>query len=91
MRIIGRMRMTAPYPSPGPPRSPSARCAAGWRCPDPSRMTNRALLLAALAGGAPAYRGAGSRDTALMVDALRALGVPMRSTASGSRSARTKG
>ena len=42
-------------------------------------MTNRALLLAGLAGGSASVSGApASRDTALMVGALRALGVPVR-------------
>jgi 3-phosphoshikimate 1-carboxyvinyltransferase len=41
-------------------------------------MTNRALLLAALSGGPATVAGApATRDTALMVDALRALGVPI--------------
>jgi len=41
-------------------------------------VTNRALLLAALSGGAAAVTGApATRDTALMVGALRALGVPI--------------
>jgi 3-phosphoshikimate 1-carboxyvinyltransferase len=41
-------------------------------------VTNRALLLAALSGGPASVAGAPpTRDTALMVDALRALGVPV--------------
>ncbi len=66
--------------------------SAGWAAPStdsPVRgrvtvpgsksQTNRALLLAALAGGPSAVLGApASRDTALMVDAVRALGVPVR-------------
>ncbi len=42
-------------------------------------MTSRALVLAALSGGPAAVLGApSSRDTALMVGALRALGVPVQ-------------
>jgi 3-phosphoshikimate 1-carboxyvinyltransferase len=41
-------------------------------------VTNRALLLAALSGGAAVVAGApATRDTALMVGAMRALGVPL--------------
>jgi 3-phosphoshikimate 1-carboxyvinyltransferase len=41
-------------------------------------VTNRALLLAALSGGAATVTGApATRDTALMVGAMRALGVPI--------------
>jgi 3-phosphoshikimate 1-carboxyvinyltransferase len=46
--------------------------------PGSKSVTNRALLLAALSAGPAAVDGAPpTRDTALMVDALRALGVPM--------------
>ena len=46
--------------------------------PGSKSVTNRALLLAALSGGAAAVSGApATRDTALMVGALRALGVPV--------------
>jgi 3-phosphoshikimate 1-carboxyvinyltransferase len=46
--------------------------------PGSKSVTNRALLLAALSGGAATVSGApASRDTALMVGALRALGVPV--------------
>ncbi len=46
--------------------------------PGSKSVTNRALLLAALSGGPAAVHGApASRDTALMVGALRALGVPI--------------
>ena len=46
--------------------------------PGSKSVTNRALLLAALSGGAAAVSGApATRDTALMVGALRALGVPI--------------
>jgi 3-phosphoshikimate 1-carboxyvinyltransferase len=46
--------------------------------PGSKSVTNRALLLAALSGGPATVAGAPpTRDTALMVDALRSLGVPM--------------
>jgi 3-phosphoshikimate 1-carboxyvinyltransferase len=46
--------------------------------PGSKSVTNRALLLAALSGGPSTVSGAPpTRDTALMVDALRALGVPI--------------
>ncbi|MGI9000406.1 MAG: 3-phosphoshikimate 1-carboxyvinyltransferase [Pseudonocardia sp.] len=46
--------------------------------PGSKSVTNRALLLAALSGGQATVRGApATRDTALMVGALRALGVPV--------------
>ena len=46
--------------------------------PGSKSVTNRALLLAALSGGPATVTGAPpTRDTALMVDALRALGVPV--------------
>ncbi|NMH97246.1 3-phosphoshikimate 1-carboxyvinyltransferase [Pseudonocardia acidicola] len=46
--------------------------------PGSKSVTNRALLLAALSGGPASVAGAPpTRDTALMVDALRALGVPV--------------
>ncbi len=46
--------------------------------PGSKSVTNRALLLAALSGGEASVSGApASRDTALMVGALRALGVPV--------------
>jgi 3-phosphoshikimate 1-carboxyvinyltransferase len=47
--------------------------------PGSKSVTNRALLLAALSGGPATVAGAPpTRDTALMVDALRALGVPVK-------------
>jgi 3-phosphoshikimate 1-carboxyvinyltransferase len=47
--------------------------------PGSKSQTNRALLLAALSGGDCTVAGApASRDTALMVGALRSLGVPVR-------------
>lgn len=46
--------------------------------PGSKSVTNRALLLAALSGGPASVSGApASRDTALMVGALRGLGVPI--------------
>jgi 3-phosphoshikimate 1-carboxyvinyltransferase len=46
--------------------------------PGSKSVTNRALLLAALSGGPASVSGApASRDTALMVGALRGLGVPV--------------
>jgi 3-phosphoshikimate 1-carboxyvinyltransferase len=46
--------------------------------PGSKSVTNRALLLAALSGGEASVTGApATRDTALMVGALRALGVPV--------------
>jgi 3-phosphoshikimate 1-carboxyvinyltransferase len=66
--------VTPPWPAPlahGPVRG---RVAA----PGSKSVTNRALLLAALSGGAATVTGApATRDTALMVGALRALGVPI--------------
>jgi 3-phosphoshikimate 1-carboxyvinyltransferase len=66
--------VTSPWPAPlahGPVRG---RVAA----PGSKSVTNRALLLAALSGGAATVTGApATRDTALMVGAMRALGVPI--------------
>jgi 3-phosphoshikimate 1-carboxyvinyltransferase len=63
-----------PWPAPvadGPVRG----CVA---VPGSKSVTNRALLLAALSGGPATVTGAPpTRDTALMVDALCALGVPV--------------
>ena len=65
-----------PWPAPlarGPVR-------ATVTVPGSKSITNRALLLAALAGTGGTIRGAlRSRDTDLMVGALRALGVPVTS------------
>jgi 3-phosphoshikimate 1-carboxyvinyltransferase len=47
--------------------------------PGSKSVTNRALLLAALSGGRASVTGApATRDTALMVGAMRALGVPVQ-------------
>ncbi len=66
--------MSTPWPAPvaaGPVRGRVA-------VPGSKSLTNRALLLAALSGGPASVAGAPpTRDTALMVDALRALGVPI--------------
>src|SRR5919107_1650704 len=67
-------RVSTPWPAPlanGPVRGLVA-------VPGSKSVTNRALLLAALSGGPATVSGAPpTRDTALMVDALRALGVPL--------------
>ena len=66
--------MPTPWPAPvaaGPVRGRVT-------VPGSKSVTNRALLLAALSGGPASVAGAPpTRDTALMVDALRALGVPV--------------
>src|SRR5919112_688136 len=66
--------VSTPWPAPlanGPVRGLVA-------VPGSKSVTNRALLLAALSGGPASVAGAPpTRDTALMVDALRALGVPI--------------
>src|SRR5256885_8858617 len=52
--------------------------------PGSKSITNRALVLAALCRGDAAVHGVpGSRDSALMLAALRALGVPVESSADG--------
>src|SRR5215210_4413171 len=67
-------RVSTPWPAPvaaGPVRGRVA-------VPGSKSVTNRALLLAALSGGPASVAGAPpTRDTVLMVDALRALGVPI--------------
>ena len=66
--------MPTPWPAPvaaGPVRGRVA-------VPGSKSVTNRALLLAALSGGPATVAGAPpTRDTALMVDALAALGAPV--------------
>lgn len=66
--------VSTPWPAPhvdGPVRG-------GVAVPGSKSVTNRALLLAALSGGPASVSGApATRDTALMVEALRALGVPV--------------
>ena len=69
-----------PWPAPlarGPVR-------AAVTVPGSKSITNRALLLAALSGTGGTIRGAlRSRDTDLMVGALRAMGVPVSSSPAG--------
>ncbi|HYH29528.1 MAG TPA: 3-phosphoshikimate 1-carboxyvinyltransferase [Pseudonocardia sp.] len=66
--------MTAAWPAPHAAAPVRGRVSV----PGSKSVTNRALLLAALSGGACTVAGApASRDTALMVGALRALGVPV--------------
>ena len=63
-----------PWPAPVAAAPVRGRVAV----PGSKSVTNRALLLAALSGGPATVTGAPpTRDTALMVDALRALGVPI--------------
>ncbi|AKK10535.1 3-phosphoshikimate 1-carboxyvinyltransferase [Corynebacterium uterequi] len=63
--------MTTLWPAPFAPRPVRARCVV----PGSKSITNRALILAALADGPSTITGAlVSRDTRLMVDALRGLG-----------------
>ena len=70
MRDHGRVTWSAPL-APGPVHGVVA-------VPGSKSVTNRALLLAALSGGPASVSGApASRDTALMVGALRGLGVPV--------------
>ncbi|MFC5995581.1 3-phosphoshikimate 1-carboxyvinyltransferase [Pseudonocardia hispaniensis] len=67
--------MRTPWPAPhvtGPVRGRVV-------VPGSKSVTNRALLLAALSGGPASVAGApATRDTALMIDALRAMGVPVQ-------------
>lgn len=66
--------MSTPWPAPAATGPVHGRVAV----PGSKSVTNRALLLAALSGGPATVSGAPpTRDTALMVDALRALGVPI--------------
>jgi len=66
--------VSVPWPAPAAAGPVSGVVAV----PGSKSVTNRALLLAALSGGPATVAGAPpTRDTALMVDALRALGVPM--------------
>ena len=66
--------MSTPWPAPAATGPVRGRVAV----PGSKSVTNRALLLAALSGGPATVTGAPpTRDTALMVDALRALGVPV--------------
>ena len=66
--------VTTPWPAPLADHPVRGRVTV----PGSKSVTNRALLLAALSGGPATVTGAPpTRDTALMVDALRALGVPV--------------
>jgi len=66
--------VSAPWPAPHAAAPVRGRVSV----PGSKSVTNRALLLAALSGGRATVSGApASRDTALMVGALRALGVPI--------------
>ncbi|MGQ0480048.1 MAG: 3-phosphoshikimate 1-carboxyvinyltransferase [Pseudonocardia sp.] len=77
---------SAPVPWPAPTSAGPVR--GRLRVPGSKSQTSRALLLAALAGAECSVTGAAaSRDTTLMVDALRALGVAVNTavTAFGDR------
>jgi 3-phosphoshikimate 1-carboxyvinyltransferase len=66
--------VSTPWPAPAATGPVRGRVSV----PGSKSVTNRALLLAALSGGPATVTGAPpTRDTALMVDALRALGVPI--------------
>jgi 3-phosphoshikimate 1-carboxyvinyltransferase len=66
--------MSTPWPAPLADHPVRGRVTV----PGSKSVTNRALLLAALSSGPATVTGAPpTRDTALMVDALRALGVPV--------------
>jgi len=68
-------RQPAPWPAP----TATGPVIGAVAVPGSKSQSNRALLLAALSGGDCVVAGAAaSRDTALMVGALRALGVPVR-------------
>lgn len=67
-------RVTVPWPAPLAHGPVHGRVSV----PGSKSVTNRALLLAALSGGPASVAGApATRDTALMVGAMRALGVPV--------------
>lgn len=66
--------VTSTWPAPHATGPVNGRVAV----PGSKSVTNRAILLAALSGGPASVEGApATRDTALMVDALRAMGVPI--------------
>lgn len=70
--------MTTPTRAPWPAPTAPGPIRATVPVPGSKSITNRALLLAAAAGTGSTVRGAlRSRDTDLMVTALRALGVPV--------------
>jgi 3-phosphoshikimate 1-carboxyvinyltransferase len=67
-------RVSSPWSAPHATRPVRGRVTV----PGSKSVTNRAILLAALSGGPASVSGApATRDTALMVDALRAMGVPV--------------
>ncbi|HEX4249609.1 MAG TPA: 3-phosphoshikimate 1-carboxyvinyltransferase [Pseudonocardia sp.] len=75
----------ATTPQPAPPTHPwpaptaSGPVSGAVAVPGSKSQTNRALLLAALSGGDCTVAGVpATRDSALMIGALRALGVPVR-------------
>ena len=71
--------MTGPTSPPWPAPVAAGPVRGRVAVPGSKSVTNRALLLAALSGGEAGVTGApATRDTALMVGALRALGVPIR-------------
>jgi 3-phosphoshikimate 1-carboxyvinyltransferase len=84
---MGLVTVTKPLPAgpesvsePTPWRAPTAShpVTGAVTVPGSKSQTNRALLLAALSGGPSSVAGApATRDTALMVGALRSLGVPL--------------
>jgi 3-phosphoshikimate 1-carboxyvinyltransferase len=79
MRNHGRVTDQRPsaWPAPTAPGPLRGRVTV----PGSKSVTNRALLLGGLSGGAASVTGApATRDTALMVDALRTLGVPVEVT-----------
>ena len=62
--------------------SPASRAAGTIKLPGSKSISNRSLLLAALADGTTHIRDLlASDDTARMLDALKALGVPLEQTA----------
>ncbi len=70
--------VTGPDPRPWPAPLAAGPVRSRISVPGSKSVTNRALLLAALSGGPARVSGApATRDTALMVGALRALGVPV--------------
>src|SRR3954466_530863 len=74
----GDVRDHRPVNTAWPAPSATGPVHARVSVPGSKSVTNRALLLAALSGGPASVSGApASRDTALMVGALRALGVPI--------------
>ncbi|SHN32654.1 3-phosphoshikimate 1-carboxyvinyltransferase [Cryptosporangium aurantiacum] len=74
----------APLPDPWPAPRADAPVVGTVTMPGSKSVTNRALILAALASGPSTLRAPlRSRDTLLMADALRALGVGVADAADG--------